>query len=91
MALRDHRTWNREWELGLPDSRLSGATRDRKRSFFRGQWWERVYCANCGADGGLVTADWSPHLFYVCQECVNISGPPPGCKEAPVPDEARRK
>lgn len=78
MSLRDGRYWNRDFEEGLPDSRLSGTARERNRVFFRGQWWERVYCANCGSDGGLLTADWSPFVFYVCDVCVANSGEPPG-------------
>ena len=77
MALRDSRYWNRDFEMGLPDSRLSGMARERKQIFFRGQWWERVYCVNCGADGGLLTANWSPHMFYLCDRCA-ANGEPPG-------------
>jgi hypothetical protein len=29
----------------------------------------RVYCANCGADGGLITEDWAKEVFYICDRC----------------------
>jgi hypothetical protein len=38
---------------------------------------EKVFCGNCGADGGLVTADWAAHIFYVCDECFLRVGAPP--------------
>lgn len=38
---------------------------------------EKVYCANCGAPQGLVTADWCPHIFALCNECVAKNGAPP--------------
>ncbi|HEU0155936.1 MAG TPA: hypothetical protein VFQ82_07680 [Stellaceae bacterium] len=82
MALRDSRWWDPALEGGLPDSRLSGTARDNKTIIFRGRLWERVFCANCGADGGLVTAEWSAHVFYLCEPCALRCGPPPGCAEA---------
>lgn len=35
---------------------------------------ERVYCVNCGADGGWVTKDWAAHVFYLCDACAEIHG-----------------
>jgi len=35
---------------------------------------ERVYCANCSADGGLVTAEWTTHVFYLCELCKDKYG-----------------
>jgi hypothetical protein len=87
MALRDDRYWNRDFEMGLPDSRLSGMARERRRVFFRGQWMERVYCANCGADGGALTADWSPFMFYLCNECAAKNGDPSGAQRVTEEDE----
>lgn len=93
MALRDSRDWNRDFEQGLPDSRLGGMARERNRISFRGQWWERVYCANCGADGGALTADWSPFMFYLCNDCAEKGGDPPGSVRVSDEDEKalRRK
>lgn len=62
-------SWDRELEQGLPDCRLRGPGRRARTVVYRGQLFERVYCANCGADGGLVTAEWSPHIFYLCDRC----------------------
>lgn len=69
--------WDRELENGLPDSRLAGSRRRATTVSLRGQLMERVYCANCGADGGLITAEWSPHVFFICDGCVGTRGEPP--------------
>lgn len=34
----------------------------------------KVYCANCGCDGGLVTNEWAEHIFYLCDDCANTCG-----------------
>jgi hypothetical protein len=78
MELRDTRYWDRELELGLPDCRLR-----QQPTIVRAQMhWNRVFCANCGADGGLITAEWSPHVFYVCDDCVKHA-PIEGVREVP--------
>jgi hypothetical protein len=78
MELRDTRNWDRELELGLPDCRLR-----QKPTIVRAQMlWSRVFCGNCGADGGLITAEWSPHVFYVCDDCVKHA-PIEGVREVP--------
>lgn len=65
VELRNSRNWDRELEQGLPDSRLRA-----KPTIVRARMlWERVFCANCGHDGGLITADYSAHVFYVCDKC----------------------
>ncbi len=81
MSLRDSRWWNREFEGGLPDSRLSGATRENKTFTYARMTFEMVFCANCGKYGGGVTAEFSPHVFYLCDDCVMKSGVPPGTIE----------
>lgn len=69
--------WDRQLEMGLPDSRLT-VKRERTtvvRPTMLGRMvMERVFCANCGDDGGLVTAEWSPHVFYLCEECAQKHG-----------------
>src|SRR5262245_32250925 len=80
-------SWNRELEFGLQDSRLT-FDRDNKqteaRTPFGKLWMERVYCANCGCDGGLVTPDWAQHVFYLCEECAHKYGAmPPSVAEVP--------
>ena len=80
--MRDARleaNWNKEleWENGrhLPDCR----TRNwRDRVWRAGMWWDKVYCANCGKPDGLVTSDWTPHVFALCDACVSVGGQPAG-------------
>jgi len=78
--------WDRDLEGGLPDSRL---VLDRRRTtvVLGRQLMERVYCANCGADGGLITADWCPHVFYLCDTCAAKHA---GIELAEVPEPAVR-
>ena len=69
---------------GLPDCRLK-VRRDktvplRDRLGFSER--ERVFCANCGANGGLISKDWAAHVFYLCDLCVGSCGAPP-FREAP--------
>lgn len=35
---------------------------------------ERVFCANCGANGGLITRDWATTVFYLCEDCAEKHG-----------------
>jgi hypothetical protein len=35
---------------------------------------EKVFCVNCGADGGGVIAENVPHVFYLCNECARRHG-----------------
>lgn len=35
---------------------------------------ERVFCGNCGRDGGLITPDWAWHVFYLCEPCADKYG-----------------
>lgn len=85
VALRDSRWWDRQLEEGLPDCRLSGTARDNDTVVHAGMLWERVYCANCGHNGRLVTADFAAHIFYICEPCFAQLGPPPGAIEAGEP------
>lgn len=80
MSLREGQ-WDKELEFGLPDSRLSGHSRVRKQRRVGRITYEQIFCASCGANGGYVTAEWSPHVFYVCDSCVAKQGPPPGAIE----------
>ena len=70
---------------GLPDCRLKGR-RDITRPFRDRLGYserERVFCANCGCDGGMITRDWAEHVFYVCDDCAGRLGPPHGVVEVP--------
>jgi hypothetical protein len=79
--LRTSQHWDRQLEAGLPDSRLSYSNREKSIFSLGRLQLERVYCASCGAAGGGVTPEWSPHVFFVCEPCARKSGPPPGCVE----------
>ena len=75
--------WDRQLSDGLPDARLN--TREKKRIYRANMWWEPVFCSSCSKGPvGLVTADWSPHVFYICDDCAKAHGPPPGAIEAPA-------
>ena len=62
---------------GLPDCRLT-ARRDRTTPFRMRRLgvteMEPVFCGNCGCDGGLITADWAWHVFYLCEPCAGKYG-----------------
>lgn len=75
--------WDREFEQGLPDSR----TKDRKTVFRARMQWEAVYCANCGKLHGLVTPEFTPHIFFVCDICFYKMNKiaPPGMTEGSPP------
>jgi hypothetical protein len=69
-------SWDRQLEVRalagnqgrLPDCRLRGTA--RARTIMRAHMeWELVFCANCGKEGGMVTAEWTPHVFYLCDRC----------------------
>jgi hypothetical protein len=81
MDLRNSRLWDRQLEVDLPDSRLSSFKREQTLVRLGRLEYERVFCANCGAPGGGVTPEWSPHVFYVCDDCAHRLGPPAGCIE----------
>jgi hypothetical protein len=34
-------------------------------------WMERVYCANCGCNGGMVTPEWAPE--YLLTEIIQLN------------------
>ena len=67
-------SWDRQLEGGLPDCRLLPSRRRATTVPLGRMLMERVYCGNCGCDGGLVTAEWSPHVFYLCEECAVTHG-----------------
>lgn len=67
----------------LPDSRLT-AIHTTKGSVWRGNmWWEPIFCANCGADGGLVPEVNMTFAFYLCSECEGKHGIPAGMLSVP--------
>lgn len=86
--LRNSRFWDKQLEGGLPDCRLSPTMRERSIVMRGRMAWETIFCANCGAAWGLVTAEWSAHVFCICDPCFEKLGPPPGSVQ--VPDETVR-
>lgn len=60
--------------FGFPDSRLRGPACRATTRVYHGRLFDRVFCANCGADGGLVTTG-APFMFYVCNklECIKAA------------------
>ena len=69
MSLRDSIHWDRQFEEGLPDSRLSGSNREKTTVYHGRMECEKIFCADCGIYAGLVTAYWTPHIFYLCNDC----------------------
>lgn len=80
MSLRDGKGWDRTLEGSLPDSRLAGAKRERTAVKVGQMDCDRVFCANCGAPSG-VSLPGTVHIFYLCDPCVALYGPPPGAVE----------
>lgn len=50
-----------------------------------GMNWTPVYCANCGADGGLVPEEHIQFVTYICPKCEPSIGIP--AHAMAVPDE----
>lgn len=69
----------------LPDSRLT--TIVTPKGMVQGPYgmWVPIFCANCGADGGLVPEDNCNFAFYLCNDCYAKHGVPAGLMA--VPDE----
>lgn len=67
----------------MPDSR---SRTSRNEVFRAGQVWQRVFCCNCSADGGLVTKDYVEFISYLCDRCAEKHGglPMPEINEAIV-------
>jgi hypothetical protein len=84
-----HNQWDRQLEDGLPDSRLRGPRRRATQVVRGGMLYETCFCANCGDPHGLVTADWSPHVFFLCDDCYLSMGAPAGCVEVSGEDEKK--
>jgi hypothetical protein len=68
--------WDRQLEDGLDDCR---SRQREKHQIRRGRMlWDKVYCAACGRLYGLVTADWTPHVYALCDQCAEKFGDPAG-------------
>lgn len=77
---RNH-NWEKELERGLPDSRVRPIERERFRFQVGRLTLDRVFCANCHEPFGGVPPS-CPHVFYICQKCVENNGAPPECIQA---------
>lgn len=65
----------------MPDARL----RPCNRSTIVGPCgiMARVYCVNCGCDGGLVTDEWAEQIMYLCDRCAEVHGKLPVALQVP--------
>lgn len=64
----------------LPDSR----PKEPKGRVFQGAVsWIPIFCANCGADGGLVPEENCNFAFYLCNACAQTHGAVPGTMMMP--------
>ena len=71
----------------MTDVLPSCIARERKTVVRAGQTWIPLFCANCGADGGLVLEQdlGDNFAFYLCDPCAEKWGPIAGMTM--VPDE----
>ena len=45
---------------------------------------QRVYCEVCGKHEGYVTAEWTPHVYVICNDAIKkFGGGPPPLPELP--------
>lgn len=56
----------------LPSSKTARSARGAVASVMG--YWVPIYCANCGADGGMVPEDTTTFAFYLCNDCVMVHG-----------------
>ena len=92
MPVIGHDPRNGSWEQAfekngaycLPDCRVSFLERDKYRVPVKfGQRWDTVFCAGpCGLPKMAVPPD-CPHVFFICQDCVDTYGAPPDCIQVP--------
>ncbi len=81
-------SWERAFEkngpYALPDCRVSFLERDKHRVLLSsiGQAWDIVYCPLCGEPKMAVSPD-CPHVFFICQTCVDEHGAPPDVIQVP--------
>lgn len=58
----------------LPDSRLKHIVTPKGRVFTAAGAFVPVFCANCGADGGLCPEEGMTFMFYLCNGCAEKYG-----------------
>jgi hypothetical protein len=60
----------------LPSSRLKSNTRVQRLNNCLGSLnWVPIFCANCGADGGMVPEENMSFAFYLCAPCAEKWAP----------------
>jgi hypothetical protein len=69
----------------LPDSRARHSTGEIRHKTLGNM--EKIYCVNCGVEGGFVMRDSVPFVSYLCNKCVFQFGQPP---LLPVPEDEER-
>jgi hypothetical protein len=50
----------------VPDSRLRTIATPKGSVERNGVWWQRIFCHNCGANGGLVPEENMDFVSYLC-------------------------
>lgn len=56
----------------MPDARAQRSKNEKKHRLLG--WMEEIFCVNCGRSGGMISRDWAPYCFYLCNECVGTHG-----------------
>ena len=69
-----------------PDARAKRSTEEKRHKVMG--WMERVFCINCGGDGGMISRDWAAYVSYLCDDCITRHGQPPMTE---VPESSVRK
>lgn len=55
-----------------PDARALVSRNEKKHKLLG--WFEECFCVNCGKPQGMITKDWAPHVFVLCDDCVATHG-----------------
>src|SRR6266550_120985 len=55
----------------LPDSRPAHSTGSK---MLNGSWWAPIFCANCGAPGGMAPEENMTFIFWLCTPCFESHG-----------------
>jgi hypothetical protein len=80
------RNWDKELEKNgsflLPDCRVKPLERERFQFKIGRLVLDQVFCASCHKPWGGVTPNVT-HIFYICDDCVRMNGPPPDCVQVP--------
>lgn len=76
---RNH-NWDIQLEGRLPDCRVKPFEREASQVTVGRGRWDIVFCAQCYKPQGAVPPN-VPHVFFICDHCVYVNGPPPDCIE----------